>query len=63
LHITAGALEELQEATEMVLVELFECSNLLAIHAKRITIKPANMQLGRRIVMGNEKCLNESSSG
>lgn len=63
LHITAGALEALQEASEMVLIELFECSNLLAIHAKRVTIKPADIQLGKRMVKGNEKCLTTDSSG
>jgi histone H3 len=31
------------------MVGLFEDSNLLAIHAKRVTIFPKDMQLARRI--------------
>jgi histone H3 len=38
LRWTATALEALQEATEYVLIELLEESNLCAIHAKRQTI-------------------------
>ncbi len=43
------ALEALQEAAEIYLVGLFEDTNLYAIHAKHQTIKPADMQLARRI--------------
>ena len=39
----------LQEATEAFLVGLFEDTNLCAIHAKRVTIMPKDMQLARRI--------------
>lgn len=39
----------LQEAAEAYLVGLFEDTNLCAIHAKRVTIKPTDMQLARRI--------------
>ena len=39
----------LQEATEAYLVGLFEDTNLCAIHAKRVTIMPKDMQLARRI--------------
>lgn len=38
-----------QEAAEYFLVGLFEDTNLLAIHAKRVTIQPKDMQLARRI--------------
>ena len=43
------ALFALQEATEAYLVGLFEDSNLCAIHSKRVTIKPKDMQLSRRV--------------
>ena len=39
----------LQEAAEAYLVGLFEDTNLCAIHAKRVTIMPKNIQLARRI--------------
>ncbi|EFO87025.1 hypothetical protein CRE_19358 [Caenorhabditis remanei] len=39
----------LQEASEAYLVEIFELTNLCAIHAKRVTILPKDMQLARRI--------------
>jgi histone H3/H4 len=39
----------LQDTTEDYLVHIFEDTNLCAIHAKRVTIKPKDMQLGRRI--------------
>lgn len=39
----------LQEAAEAYLVALFEDTNLCAIHAKRVTIMPKDMQLARRI--------------
>uniref|UniRef100_A0A3B5L743 Histone H3 n=2 Tax=Cyprinodontoidei TaxID=8087 RepID=A0A3B5L743_9TELE len=43
-----GALQ-LQEASEAYLVGLFEDTNLCAIHAKRVTIMPKDIQLARRI--------------
>lgn len=39
----------LQEAAEMYLVQLFEDSNLGALHTKRITVMPKDMLLARRI--------------
>lgn len=39
----------LQEASEAYLVGLFEDTNLCAIHAKRVTIMPKDIQLARRI--------------
>ena len=39
----------LQEATEAYLVRLFDDANLCAIHAKRVTIMPRDIQLARRI--------------
>ena len=38
-----------QEASEAYLVGLFEDTNLCAIHAKRVTIMPKDIQLARRI--------------
>lgn len=43
------ALLALQEASEAYLTSLFEDANLCAIHAKRVTIMPRDMQLARRI--------------
>lgn len=48
-RITSGALVALQEACENHLVGLMEDCNLLAIHAKRVTIMPKDMELARRI--------------
>ena len=44
-----NAMLALQEATEAYLVGLFEDTNLCAIHAKRVTIMPKDLQLARRI--------------
>jgi histone H3 len=46
---TAQALLAMQEATEDFFVHLMEDTNLCAIHAKRITIMPKDLQLARRI--------------
>jgi len=43
------AIMALHEASEAYLVSLFEDTNLCAIHAKRVTIMPKDMQLARRI--------------
>ena len=44
-----AALLALQEAAEAYLIALLEDSNLLVIHAKRVTIMPKDIQLARRI--------------
>ena len=44
-----SAILALQEAAEAHLVGLFEDANLCAIHGKRVTIMPKDMQLARRI--------------
>ena len=49
LNFASGAILALQEAAEAYLVGLFEDTNLCAIHAKRITIMPKDIQLARRI--------------
>ena len=46
---TAESLLAIQEATEDFLVHPFEDCNLCAIHAKRVTIMPKDLQLARRI--------------
>ena len=49
LRFQGSAVMALQEAAEAYLVSLFEDTNLCAIHAKRVTIMPRDMQLARRI--------------
>ena len=49
VRFQSAAIMALQEATEAYLVGLFEESNLCAIHAKRVTIMPKDIQLARRI--------------
>jgi len=49
LRFQSTALVALQEAAEGYLVGLFEDTNLCAIHAKRVTIMPKDIQLARRI--------------
>ena len=49
LRFQSTAILALQEAAEAFLVGLFEDTNLRAIHAKRVTIMPKDMQLARRI--------------
>ena len=49
LRFQSTAVLALQEASESYLVSLFEDTNLCAIHAKRVTIMPKDMQLARRI--------------
>jgi len=49
LRIQSQALLALQEAAEAYLVGLFEDTQQCAIHAKRITIYPKDMQLARRL--------------
>ncbi|XP_054778477.1 histone H3-like centromeric protein CENH3 [Prosopis cineraria] len=49
LRFQSSAVAALQEAAESYLVGLFEDTNLCAIHAKRVTIMPKDIQLARRI--------------
>jgi histone H3/H4 len=49
LRFQSTAVIALQEAAEAYLVGLFEDCNMLAIHAKRVTIMVKDMQLARRI--------------
>jgi histone H3 len=49
LRFQSAAVLALQEAAEAYLVGLFEDTNLCALHAKRVTIMPKDLQLARRI--------------
>ena len=49
LRFQQSAVEALQEASEAYLVGLFEDTNLCAIHTRRVTIMPKDIQLARRI--------------
>ena len=49
LRFQGCAMLTLQEAAEAYTVGLFEDTNLCAIHAKRVTIMPKDMQLAQRI--------------
>ena len=44
-----NAIEALHQAAEDYLVTVMEDANLLALHAKRITIQPRDIQLARHI--------------
>ncbi|XP_053681599.1 uncharacterized protein LOC128732374 [Sabethes cyaneus] len=55
LRFQSSAVMALQEASEAYLVGLFEDTNLCAIHAKRVTIMPKDIQLARRI-RGEHHC-------
>ena len=49
MRFQSGAIMALQEALEAYLVGLLEDSNLCAIHTKRVTIMPKDIQLAHRI--------------
>jgi len=49
LRFQGTAILALQEASEAFLVSLFEDANLLASHAKRVTLMPKDLALARRI--------------
>jgi len=49
LRFQSTAVLALQEACEAFLIGLFEDTNLCAIHAKRVTIMPRDLQLAQRI--------------
>ena len=48
-RIQARAVGALHEAAEHYLVGLMEDANALAIHARRITVQPRDIQLARKI--------------
>ena len=48
-EVGKGAIEAIHEEVENYLVGLLTDANILAIHARRITVQPRNIQLARRI--------------
>ena len=49
VRFQSTAILAIQEASEAYLIGLFEDMNLCALHAKRVTIMPKDIQLARRI--------------
>ncbi|KAG6861272.1 histone H3.1 [Termitomyces sp. Mi166 len=49
LRFQTSAISALQEAAEAYLVDLFQDTNLAAIHANRVTIMPRDIALARRL--------------
>ena len=49
LHFQATALAASQEASKAYLIGLLEDTNLCAIHARRVTIMPKDLQLSQQI--------------
>ena len=49
VRFQASALEALQESAEGFLVLQFELAQLLAIHAKRVTLMPKDMELLQKL--------------
>jgi histone H3 len=49
LRFQASAVLAIQEAAEAYLVQIFEDSNLCAIHAKRVTVMPRDLALAKRL--------------
>ena len=49
IRFTREALFAIQEAVEVYLTLLFDDTNLCALHAKRVTIMPKDIQLAKRI--------------
>ena len=49
LRWARNAIEALHQAAEDYLVTVMEDANLLAIHARRVTVQPRDIQLTRRI--------------
>ena len=62
LRVQRIAIDALHEAAESYLVGLFEDTQLCAIHAKRVTITPQDMQLVRRLRGESTHAPNEDSS-
>ena len=49
LRWTQGATKAIHEGAESYMISLLEDANLLAIHARRITVQSRDIQLARRI--------------
>ena len=48
-RVQLAALHALQEASEAFVIGLFEDTNLCALHARRVTVMPKDIQLAQRI--------------
>ena len=48
-EVGKGAIKAIHEAAENYLVGLLTDANIMAIHARRITVQPHDIQLARRI--------------
>ena len=59
VHFQSTAIAALQEAAENFIVGLFEDVNLLAVHARHVTIMPRDIRLALRI-RGDHSQLDES---
>ena len=55
VRFQSTAIAALQEAAENFIVALFEDANLLAVHAKRLTVMPQDVRLALRI-RGDHYC-------
>eukprot|EP00427_Karlodinium_veneficum_P022487 CAMPEP_0169109528 /NCGR_PEP_ID=MMETSP1015-20121227/26013_1 /TAXON_ID=342587 /ORGANISM="Karlodinium micrum, Strain CCMP2283" /LENGTH=153 /DNA_ID=CAMNT_0009171231 /DNA_START=43 /DNA_END=504 /DNA_ORIENTATION=- len=62
MKFQSQAILALQEAAEAFLVGLFEDTNLCAIHAKRVTIMPKDIQLAMRLRGENNTVAPQSTS-
>ena len=49
VRFKASSILALQEASESYLINLFTDANLCAIHSKRVTVMPKDLQLARRL--------------
>uniref|UniRef100_A0A0N4ZS20 Histone domain-containing protein n=1 Tax=Parastrongyloides trichosuri TaxID=131310 RepID=A0A0N4ZS20_PARTI len=49
IRITCGAIDAVREAVEHFVVDMFESCNLFALHAKRVTVMPRDIELWKRI--------------
>ena len=54
MRVQRAAMDALQEAAEYYIINLFDDENLCALHAKRMTLQPKDLQLALRI--RGERC-------
>ena len=50
MHFQSTAIAAIQEAAENFIVGLFEDANLLAVHARRVTVMTRDIRLALRII-------------
>ena len=53
VRFSPDALEALQEAAEAYLVEVFQNAQVLAIHAKRVTVMQNDIRIAHNVLRGN----------